>query len=163
MTQTNLEPGTQGGARDVGAAAMEKAAGELCAALALGKCQTIALGYELPHTVCGAYVPLVGDNSALQVAVIGDGDALGQLARKLLQMEAAEPLDDRDTADAVCEIGNMLAGKVKFLLARQYPTLRIGLPVFIHGEIHGQGQSGVVLDVWLGSIPTTLLLISRGV
>src|SRR5262249_41221847 len=146
-------------AQSLGAFTIEQATSELSLALGLGALSVRAAGDEFPRSLRGACVPLVGDRTAFQVALIAEREGLVQLARAFLQLDGCESVREHDVTDAICELVNMPAGRVKVQLARHHPSLRIGPPVFIDGEIRSQGGTAVVLDARIGAIAVTLVLL----
>lgn len=109
---------------------------EIAQALNLGHCEFISRDGKLSEGLAGAYIPVVGDRANVQLAVLSSAQGNRNMARSLLQMDPDDAdLTSEDVADAVCEISNMLAGRVKAGMAQKEPGLRLGLPVFIDGRL----------------------------
>jgi len=98
----------------------------------------------LPSGMAGAYVALVGDDANIQFGLVAGPGVCESLARILLMLEEEDELSPDDTVDAVNELANILGGGVKKRMAASDPTLRLGLPLFVCGEI----QASQHADVW---------------
>jgi hypothetical protein len=103
------------------------------AALSAPDGHVLARAAESPSSMSGAYVSLISDEEVAHVGVCAKDERLRALAGGLLG--PAESLSAADLTDAVGEIVNMLAGGVKRRLAESNPGLRIGLPMWVRGNL----------------------------
>src|SRR5262245_6019228 len=109
----------------------------------------------MPGSVCGIYVPLMMDGSALQLGVLGRREVCAGLASALLG-ESEPPTLGEGVFDGVGEIANLIAGNFKLLLADQI-DVQVGIPLATKGRVIALGGShsihGVLtidqLAVWL--------------
>jgi len=126
-------------------AAMADASTEL--ALSLGMDGVELLGWhDVPPTgMAGAYIPLLGEDQTLQLAMLATPDGCADLSRLLLGLEPADGVSDADVADAVGELVNIVAGGVKQRMQDSAGPLRLGLPVFIHGYVQRTQQLEIAL------------------
>ena len=86
----------------------------------------------------GGYVSLINEESAVQLGLASDAAGCRILARTLFGMEAeGEELAEIDVADAINEVVNIIAGGVKNRMDERFPSLRLGLPLFVEGRIKG--------------------------
>ena len=117
------------------------------------------LSGKLPTDLCGVYIPLLTEGTALQMGVLGTRDVCTALARSLLgEMEGEAPVEsDADVFDAVGEVTNLIAGNVKVLLADKGVAIKVGVPLAMRGRVFPLGGSqsihgSLVVDdraVWL--------------
>ncbi len=116
---------------------------------------------EAPFDIQGGYTALVGDECAVQLGVASTPGGCQQLAKALLMMEPEEPdLPVEDLADAMCEIGNIVAGGVKDQIAERGHDLKIGLPLFFPGSLNLAGnQESDVTAIIVGDVPCHLAVI----
>ncbi|MEQ8762603.1 MAG: chemotaxis protein CheX [Planctomycetota bacterium] len=135
---------------------------------------TTALGYsdvefrvydqdQLPDGVSGAYIPMVSEGVSVQIGVIARSQGCEEIARALLCMEPEDgELDPSDMVDALGEIVNILAGVVKGRLIEREPSIRLGLPVFLHGRIELNGSyEHSVTQMSLGPVDAQLHIIRQ--
>jgi hypothetical protein len=102
----------------------------------------------------GAYVAILGETASMHLGVSTTAEGVQTLARALLGIRGGAALGEKDAADAMCEILNILAGKVKSRMAGQDGALRLGLPMFIRGEIQPQvGMECAEAVIQLGPVP----------
>jgi hypothetical protein len=140
-------------------AAMADASTEL--ALSLGMDAVELLGWhDVPPTgMAGAYIPLLAEDQTLQLALLATPAGCADLSRLLLGMEPAEEVSDADIADAVGELVNIVAGGVKQRMQGS-ASLRLGLPVFIHGYVQPTQQLEVSLaSVRIGQVDSHLMAL----
>jgi hypothetical protein len=128
-------------------AAMADASTEL--ALSLGMDGVEVLGWhDVPPTgMAGAYIPLLGEDQTLQLALLATPDGCAELSRLLLGLDPSDNVSDADVADAVGELVNIVAGGVKQRMQDSAGLLRLGLPVFINGYV----QRTQLLEIALAS------------
>jgi hypothetical protein len=91
---------------------------------------------EMPSDLCGVFIPLITDDYALQLGVLGTRAVCSSLAASLLG-EAME--SDEDVFDAVGEVTNLIAGNVKVYLAEK-TNVRLGLPLAVFGRVASVGS-----------------------
>ena len=111
----------------------------------------------------GGYVALVGQHTAVQVAVAAEPAVCKQVAATLLCMEPneADELTEADVADALGELVNMVAGGVKTQMASTDPGLSLGLPLVVHGRIEESSATQAAMrDAKLGPYDVTLVLVA---
>jgi hypothetical protein len=156
-------------------AAMAAASTEL--ALSLGIDGVELLGWhDVPPTgMAGAYIPLLAEDQTLQLALLASPAGCADLSRLLLGMEPDEDVSDADIADAVGELVNIVAGGVKQRMQgpRKIETgkigtgeigtggsLRLGLPVFIHGYVQPTQQLEISLaSARIGAVEAHLMAL----
>jgi CheY-specific phosphatase CheX len=105
--------------------------------LALG-CQLQRHQHDVsfPRDGASAFVALVGDASSVQIGVSSSRQGCQNMAKALLSLAADSPdFPDADLADAVGEIVNMIAGRVRAIMAERGEKLIMGIPVFVHGYL----------------------------
>lgn len=83
----------------------------------------------------GAYIALLGDRTSVHLGISASPDGCRAIARGLLGAHRSSEIDDRDVTDAMSEVLNIVAGKVKSLMIQHDPSLKLGLPMFVTGEI----------------------------
>ena len=151
-------------------AAMADASTEL--ALSLGIDGVELLGWhDVPPTgMAGAYIPLLAEDQTLQLALLASPAGCAGLSRLLLGMEPDEDVSDADIADAVGELVNIVAGGVKQRMQGPGKTgtgkigtggsLRLGLPVFIHGYVQPTQQLEISLaSARIGAVEAHLMAL----
>ncbi len=70
----------------------------------------------------------------LRLSIIAGVETCTKLAKALLGADEDEEIDGQDVADGVGEMINIIAGGVKEQLNVDYPSLKVGLPVWINGD-----------------------------
>jgi hypothetical protein len=119
---------------------------------------------SLPDDLYGVYIPLLTETVALQLGILAGRDVCTKLARSLIGVDAAEPLEtDEDVLDAVGEVTNMIAGGVKVRLASECNII-VGVPLALKGRMipsHGSHSVHRLMqlddcDVWLVMTGTRL-------
>ncbi len=115
-----------------------------------------------PPDLAGSYISLVSATNALQVGLVTTPEGCRKLAATLMGMdedEAAE-LEDSDVADGVGELVNVLAGVMKTGVQEQDPDLRLGLPMFLLGEILPGNHTALDrVDCTLGGTTCSLVIL----
>jgi CheY-specific phosphatase CheX len=117
--------------------------------------------HEKPPHLHGAYLGLVGPAGGIQIGLAATPEGCQALAKGLMGMAPEDPaLSEAETADAMCEIVNIVAGAFKTRLRDRAHPLQMGLPVFIHGAVLSTDHVAVrVAEVALGAIPAAVLLV----
>ena len=88
----------------------------------------------------GVYIAILCDSASMHVGLTTSPEGCRVLARSLLGLRESAELADKEVVDAVSELVNIVAGKVKSRLAERDGSLRLGLPLFIQGEIQVTAQ-----------------------
>ena len=144
----------------LGRAAVESLSEIATTSLGLDPPSVVGSSDRLPTGKQGALISLLSDAPAT-LGVFGTSDSCATLARSFLGMAAGETLTREDMADGVSEIANIIAGGMK-RRAGSFSSARIGLPVFVMGDVlflHGVEVSSVGLR--LGQATLTLSVISK--
>lgn len=90
---------------------------------------------DVPGNLCGVYIPLLTDQFALHLGLLGQHDSCSRLAKALLGMGTDESIgDDAELFDAVGEIVNMMAGEVKARVS-ETTKLSLGMPLALSGKV----------------------------
>jgi hypothetical protein len=97
-------------------------------------------GGSLPKEMCGIYIPLIVDGTALQLGVLAAREACVALAKALVAGTSAWSDSDAELFDAMGEIANLIAGNFKVLLAER-SSVRVGLPLALKGLVIPLGGS----------------------
>lgn len=124
--------------------------------------ETIGDVSERCEQVAGSYISLVSPTNALQVGVLMSKQGCRKLAAHLLGISdhEAAALPDSDVADGVGELVNMLVGLMKTMVQSQDTDLRLGLPMFLFGEVQtGKRASQCGLDCRIGGIPCSVIVV----
>jgi Chemotaxis phosphatase CheX len=130
--------------------AAELAVGEVATtALSCAHVDRATVDGRSPQSLFGAYVPLVAAGCQVQIGVVAEWGACQALARALFGMEAGAELEaDSDVSDALGEIANMVAGRVKARMNERAPGLVTGLPLCVAGHVEpsaGAEQASIAL------------------
>ncbi len=106
-----------------------------------------------------AYIAVLGESNSIHLGLSTTMQGCHTLARALMGMRQKDSLPEADVVDGMSEILNILAGKVKSRMITRDPSLKLGLPIFIVGEIQMTGnlERGAA-DVSLGPVPCRLLV-----
>jgi hypothetical protein len=109
----------------------------------------------------GAYLSLLAQDEAIQVALLATESGCQFLAKALLGIPAsAEDLSDSDMSDAVCEIVNMMAGGLKQRISAELRVVT-GLPIFVTGHpLPNPHQEMLVQEGAIGDVPVSLLVLA---
>lgn len=112
-----------------------------------------------PAGSCGAYLPLIGPACSYQIALVSNVEGCEAVARGLLGAGPETALTPAETADAVCEVVNILAGTVKARL-RERVALQLGLPIFFNGPVQPTERMGVTSrELRAGPLNAALVLV----
>ena len=134
---------------------------------------TVALGFDgatfvgkrdtMPLNVKSAVVALIGDTASVQLAFAATESGCQQLARALLSMEPDEDdLPEDDMVDAVSEVVNIMAGQVKRIVGGADSTMKMGLPLFVHGKFEGADDvETAIADINIGPVSVILLILKN--
>ena len=120
---------------------------------------------ELAEGLCGAYISLLGEDSALELGIVSDAEGCEAMAQALLGLEPGdgEDLSEADVADAVNEVVDIVAGGVKTRMVERDPTLKMGLPVFVEGRIkNSASQESAITELVTGGVKVHLMVLRQG-
>ena len=107
----------------------------------------------------GAYIALLGESCSMHLGISTTPEGCRTLARAFLGMRQKQEISERDVVDGMSEVLNILAGKVKSRLSARDASLRLGIPVFIHGPIRtAEGTETASAEVSLGPVACRLLV-----
>ena len=106
-----------------------------------------------------AYITILGESTSVHLGIAASEEGCRTLARAFLGMRRKEEISESDVVDGLSEILNIVAGKVKSKLSGRDRTLRLGLPMFVVGQIqHRENMERASADVMLGPVPCQLLV-----
>jgi len=115
-----------------------------------------------PGMPFGAYISIAGDLASMHLGLSATQQGCRTLARSLLGMRANTAITDEEVGDAVSELMNIIAGKVKSRVFERDPSLRLGLPMFIKGEMQvGGGLERQGAELQLGPVACQLVVYRR--
>jgi hypothetical protein len=122
-----------------------------------------AVAAPAPAVLPGAYISLVSEQTSMNLGLATSRDGCQALARGLLGLHSSHgPLSESEVGDAVSEVVNIIAGKVKSRMTERDDSLRLGFPMFVNGEIQVLGgMEREVADVNVGPVPCQLLVFRR--
>ncbi len=110
----------------------------------------------------GAYIAILSERNSIHLGLSTTSAGLHALARGLLGLRASEDLTDKEVADGVSEVMNIVAGKVKSQMAGRDGQLRLGLPMYLPSPISaGPGMEVLGAEVRLGPVPCRLSVYRR--
>jgi CheY-specific phosphatase CheX len=97
--------------------------------------------------------------TSVYIGVLSDPAGAQRLAKLFLQPEAGRALTNEDMADAIGEIANMLGGSVQRQIAAAKDESRLGLPIFVAGEVKpGSNVAQAGMHVRAGGVDITLVV-----
>jgi hypothetical protein len=107
----------------------------------------------------GAYIALMNETHSIHLGLNATPDGCRRLARGFLGLRTDQPVDDKDVADGVREVMNIVAGKVKSKMAGKDGVLQLGLPMFLAHPSHaGEGSESAAAEVKLGAVDCRLVV-----
>lgn len=143
------------------AQALEGAGKELAESLGLDGCSPQGERPGAPEGLKGAHISMVSPETNLQLLLQGTDETNLALARAMLGMEPDEELSMEDAAECVCELANQLAGCLQRRVTAELGELRIGLPVFVDGDIKETSQTrSTTHEFSFGDIPVSLVVVA---
>jgi len=128
-------------------------------------CDVVATVREggLPPTQSGAYLPMLAAGDSVYLGLLSDRPGLTQITRSLLGMEPAESDPaERDVADAVSEIANMIGGGVQRRLADPDFAVELGLPIFVKGEVMMEDLATASAALDMGGTAVEVVILHGG-
>ena len=115
-----------------------------------------------PGAPYGAFISIAADSASMHLGLSTTQEGCRALARSLLGMRTAVAITDEEVGDAVSELMNIIAGKVKSRVSDRDQSLRLGLPMFMKGEIQvGGGMERQSAEVQLGPVACQLQVFRR--
>jgi hypothetical protein len=108
----------------------------------------------------GAHIPLLGGAEPIELALVGNAAACRAIAAAMWQLGDDAAPSQSETADAIGEIVNMLAGSVKRRMKANGVELELGLPIFALGKIVENPRLSILtLPVRFGEISVFVQVI----
>lgn len=106
-----------------------------------------------------AYISILSETNSMHLGVATSMQGCRTLTRAFLGVREKDAISEKDVVDAMSEILNIVAGKVKSRLATRDKSLKLGLPIFITGQIQvTDNMERAVANVELGPVPCQLLV-----
>ena len=116
-------------------------------------------GAETPPA---AYVAILGDRCSMHLGIASSMEGCRALVRALLGVRQRDPITDTEVVDGMSEILNIAAGKVKSRMVVRDGSLKLGLPIFVQGQVGiGDSTERASADVRIGPVPCRLLVYRR--
>ena len=113
-----------------------------------------------PSVTSGAFISMLSEGGAIELGFAATKDVLQALAKIVLGMAPEEDIVAADTADAIGEVVNIIAGGVKRRLNEAAGGINLGLPLFIEGTLVGrESQEMAHANVLLGEMPVCLIVV----
>lgn len=109
-----------------------------------------------------AYIAMLGDQISVHLGIATSPDGCRAIARGLLGVRRSTELSDSEVMDGLNEVLNIVAGKVKSKMVAHDPSLRLGLPMFVLGEIRvTDGMEKASAMAQLGPVECELLVFRQ--
>jgi hypothetical protein len=109
-----------------------------------------------------AYVAILGDRCSMHLGISATMGGCRSLVRALLGMRQKDEITDAEVVDGMSEILNIAAGKVKSRMVVRDGSLKLGLPMFVQGQVGlGEGTERAAADVLVGPVPCQLVVYRR--
>ena len=106
-----------------------------------------------------AYISILSEANSMHLGLATSMQGCRTLTRAFLGVREKDAISEKDVVDAMSEILNIVAGKVKSRLASRDGSLRLGLPIFITGQIQvTDNMERAATNVELGPVPCQLLV-----
>jgi hypothetical protein len=122
-----------------------------------GKGAPMDVGDNKPRP--GGFISLLSDSAALRLGITATLEGCRTLARSLLGLHPTQPVSDREVGDAVSELMNIIAGRVKSRVSERDASIQLGLPMFIESRVQETGSmERQAADIQLGPVDCTLLV-----
>jgi len=111
-----------------------------------------------------AYISVLSESNSMHLGLSASMQGCRALARAFLSIRDKDGISEKDVVDAMSEILNILAGKVKAQLAPRDGSLRLGLPIFLVGQIQvTKNMDRAVGNIEMGPVSCQLLVFrNRG-
>lgn len=109
-----------------------------------------------------AYVAILGERCSMHLGISASMDGCRALVRALLGVRQKDPITDTEVVDGMSEILNIAAGKVKSRMVVRDGSLKLGLPIFVQGQVGlGESTEKATAQVRIGPVPCRLLVYRR--
>jgi hypothetical protein len=109
-----------------------------------------------------AYVAILGDRCSMHLGLSTTMGGCRAIVRALLGMRQRDPITDAEVVDGMSEILNIAAGKVKSRMVVRDGSLKLGLPMFVQGQVGlGESTERASVDVMVGPVPCQLVVYRR--
>jgi hypothetical protein len=135
-----------------------ESASALSPVLGLVPCHVLAHLKISPPGLTGMAVRLEGQQTTIIIGVLSNPAGRSQIARVLFQLEAHQEPPAADEDDAIGELANVLAGRIKAATAATDRTLRLTPPEKITGEAFANYPRFSAIRVSFGGIPAALVI-----
>jgi CheY-specific phosphatase CheX len=135
-----------------------ESASALSPVLGLVPCQVLAHLKGSPPGLTGMAVRLEGVKTRIIIGVLSNSSGRSQIARALFQLEAHQTAPASDEDDAMGELANVLAGRIKAVTAVSDRTMRLTPPEKITGESLAICSKLSAIRVSFGGIPAALVI-----
>ncbi len=122
------------------------------------------LGSVKSVTNPAAYISVLSESNSMHLGLSASMQGCRTLTRAFLGIREKDGISEKDVVDAMSEILNILAGKVKSRLAPRDGSLKLGLPIFLVGQIQvTANMDRAAGDVAMGPVSCQLLVFrNRG-
>jgi CheY-specific phosphatase CheX len=110
-----------------------------------------------PHP--GAYIVIMSQGAAVRLGITASAEGCRAMARSLLGLHPTQDVSESETGDAVSELMNIIAGKVKSRVSERDQTLQLGLPTFMKGRVQETGSmERLAADLPVGPVTCQLVV-----
>jgi len=117
------------------------------------------LGSMKSGTNPAAYISVLSESNSMHLGLSASMQGCRTLTRAFLGVREKDGVSEKDVVDAMSEILNILAGKVKARLATRDGSLKLGLPIFLVGQIQvTANMDRAVGGVEMGPVSCQLLV-----
>lgn len=124
--------------------------------------ETSGNGNGVSETQPAAYVAILGERCSMHLGISSSMDGCRALVRALLGLRQKDPITDTEVVDGMSEILNIAAGKVKSRMVVRDGSLKLGLPIFVQGQVGlGDSTEKATAEVRIGPVPCRLLVYRR--
>ncbi len=105
------------------------------------------------------YISVLSETNSMHLGIATTMQGCRTMTRAFLGIRERDAVSEKDVVDAMSEILNILAGKVKSRLASRDGSLKLGLPIFITGQIQvTENMERAAANVELGPVNCQLLV-----
>jgi len=109
-----------------------------------------------------AYVAILGERCSMHLGISTSMEGCRALVKALLGLRQKDVITDTEVVDGMSEILNIAAGKVKSRMVVRDGSLKLGLPIFVQGQVGlGDSTEKATADVRIGPVPCRLLVYRR--
>jgi hypothetical protein len=115
-----------------------------------------------PGSEPAAYVAILGERCSMHLGIATSMEGCRALVRALLGLRQKDPITDTEVVDGMSEILNIAAGKVKSRMVVRDGSLKLGLPIFVQGQVGlGESTEKATAEVRIGPVPCRLMVYRR--